>query len=158
MRTRLRYSAALLLVLAVNLPAQTTFYVDSSRIDDSRDGLEEWGRAKKYLQSALALAADGDQIWVAEGTYYPDEGSGRTNNDRSSTFAIPSGVKVYGGYPSGGGDRQWAQYPTTLSGDIDQNDDTGNSDGNAYNVVTFTDASDQTVLDGFTITAGETDM
>ena len=68
MKTVLRYSAALLLLLAVNLPAQTTFYVDSSRIDDSRDGLEEWGRAKKYLQSALALAADGDQIWVAAGT------------------------------------------------------------------------------------------
>ena len=153
MRT-LRYSAALLLMLAVNLPAQTTFYVDSSRIDDSGDGLEEWVRAKKYLQSALASANDGDQIWVAAGIYYPDEGQGATGNDRNSNFAIPSGVKVYGGYPSGGGDRDWAQYPTTLSGDIDHNDDRENTGGNAYTVVTFMDASDQTVLDGFSITGG----
>ena len=69
MRTSLRYSIALFLMLAVNLPGQTRIYVDIDRGDDDGDGAS-WGTAKKYLRSAIALASDMDhEIWVAEGTY-----------------------------------------------------------------------------------------
>jgi len=35
-----------------------------------------WGRAYKYLQDALHKPpTGGDEIWVAEGTYEPDEGN-----------------------------------------------------------------------------------
>ena len=84
MRTSLRYSIALFLMLAVNLPGQTRIYVDIDRGDDDGDGAS-WGTAKKYLRSAIALASDMDhEIWVAEGTYYPDEGSGAINNNTVS--------------------------------------------------------------------------
>src|SRR5690349_5189048 len=54
-----------------------------------------WGNAFTTLQSALSIATSGDQVWVASGTYYPDEGTGQTNNNRNSTFRVIAGVKVY---------------------------------------------------------------
>ena len=47
-----------------------------------------WGTAYKYLQDALADAnVSGNDIWVAEGTYKPDEdsGGGMCNNSGSPT-------------------------------------------------------------------------
>jgi len=43
------------------------------------------------LQSALAAASSGDEIWVAAGTYKP-------GNDRTSTFTLKDGVAIYGGF------------------------------------------------------------
>jgi hypothetical protein len=57
-----------------------------------------WGNAYVSLQDALAVAGSGDEIWVATGTYYPDEGMRQVNNDRNSTFRISDGVSVYGGF------------------------------------------------------------
>ncbi|SVC04998.1 uncharacterized protein METZ01_LOCUS257852, partial [marine metagenome] len=142
------------MLLMVNLNAQTTYYVDAERPDDDGDG-SSWATAKQYLQSALALAVDGDEIWVAAGTYYPDEGEGAAGNDRESNFAIPSGVKVYGGFAGEEEsleDRDWEGNETILSGDIDGTAD--DNSGNAYHVVIMEDVSEETVLDGFTITAG----
>lgn len=162
MRTHLRYSVALLLLLAVNLPGQTRYYVDGDQDNDDETGLDTWSQAKKYLQSALALAADGDQIWVAAGVYYPDDGCG--DNDMECSFEIPDGVKVYGGFAGSEEnleDRHWLENETILSGDIDQNDDavfttweSENRSGNAYHVVFLEDVFEETVLDGFTITSG----
>ncbi|SVC37376.1 uncharacterized protein METZ01_LOCUS290230, partial [marine metagenome] len=81
-------------LFAVNLTAQTTYYVDIRRPDDDGDG-SSWATAKQYLQSAIALASEGDEIWVAEGIYYPDEGGNASDNDRNSTFNIPNGVSVF---------------------------------------------------------------
>lgn len=47
------------------------------------------------LQSALSAAAQGDQIWVAAGTYKPT-----ASQDRSIAFAMKSGVAIYGGFPT----------------------------------------------------------
>jgi predicted outer membrane repeat protein len=115
-----------------------------------------WADAFTILQNALALADPGDEIWVAQGTYHPDEGSGQSNDVRTSTFALQNGVKIYGGYPNGGGPRNLAAYPTILSGDIDQNDgpDLANITGNAYHVLTALSISSSAILDGFTIIAG----
>jgi predicted outer membrane repeat protein len=105
------------------------------------------------LQAALLDAASGDEIWVAAGTYYPDE-----TVDRSASFQLKDGVLLYGGFAgteSTLGERDWEANRSILSGDLDRN---GVLDvGNAYNVVTGVGLSSSTVLDGFTITAGNAD-
>lgn len=48
--------------------AGSTFYVDSSKADDSGNGLTP-GTAKKTITAAYNLAANGDNIQLADGTY-----------------------------------------------------------------------------------------
>jgi len=123
-------------------------YVDIALVDDLGDGLS-WSTAKKYLQSALAIASAGDVIFVAEGTYYPDEGAGQTNNDNTSTFQMIEGVDIYGGYPTGGGTRDPETYVTILDGDQDQSGTKNLND--AANVVR---GASYATIDGFTIKNG----
>lgn len=152
---------------ATAVQAAGTLYVDGDSSCVSNCG-GSWATAYPTLQDALATAASGDQIWVAAGIYYPDEGNGQTNDDRSSTFTLASGVAIYGGFAGTEAAldaRDIAANPTVLSGDIDQND-TANSDGvvvdpanitgnNAYHVVMGSGVDDTAVLDGFIITAGQ---
>ena len=130
------------------------YYVDSSSVGGDGDS---WATAFVTLQDALTDGSlnEGDTILVAQGTYYPDEGSGQMDNDRMSSFRIPDSIVVLGGFPSGGGSlaaRDWAMNKTILSGDIDQNDTL--DDGNVYHVVRTTAASKWTYIDGFHITMG----
>ena len=121
------------------------------------DGLT-WATAVQQVQDALALAHPGDEIWVARGTYLP----GSSASPRSSTFALPPGVALYGGFAgteSTRSQRDVAANPTILSGDLQQDDQPGfqNRGDNCYHVVT-TSGTDQTaVLDGFTIRGGNAD-
>jgi len=130
----------------------TDYYVDVSKADDTGSGTTSWTNAKKYLQSVLDNATSGDTVYVAQGTYYPDEGDGQSDGNKNSTFTIPTGVEVYGGYPAGGGTRDWENNTTTLSGDIDK-DSTLDAD-NCYHVVYLNNTSSSTKLDGFTVTLG----
>ncbi len=144
-------------------------YVDADAANGG-DGTA-WGSAFNKLQDALAVATNGDSIWVADGIYYPDQGSGQSNNDVNSTFDINTGIQVYGGFngtESNAIDRDPVNNLTVLSGDIDA--DNGNPDvvdgngispsytdllgNNAYHVVTFNSANNSTVLSGFAITGG----
>ncbi len=49
---------------------------------------QSWGTAYKYLQDALTAATSGNEIWVAEGVYYPDEGAGQTARDHTRRRAL----------------------------------------------------------------------
>ncbi len=103
---------------------------------------------------------------MAEGVYYPDEGTGHTADDRASTFALKSGVALYGGFVATETlrtQRDWDAHVTILSGDVDQNDSqrpvitdittVTNAENNAIHVVTGATGA---TLDGFTVTAGRT--
>lgn len=130
-----------------------------------------WTDAFTNVQDALAMAWPGSEIWVAEGVYYPDEGWGQINDDRTATFTLRDGVAIYGGFVGNEAQREqrdWVAHPTILSGDIDGND--VNSDGNyiaetwadiqgdnAYHVVTGLGELETARLDGFIITAGNAD-
>ena len=150
------------------LPAEaagTTLYVDASASGAGTGA--SWTDAYQYLQDALAAASSGDQIWVAAGVYYPDEGSGMTNDDQTATFTLIDDVGVYGGFAGTEtlrSQRDWVTNVTVLSGDIDQND-TSDPNGvvtdvadiagsNAYHVITGGGTNSSAVLDGFTVTAG----
>ncbi len=146
-------------------PASGILYVDATAANGG-DGLT-WGTAFNKLQDALSLACGctgtKPQIWVADGTYYPDEGIGRTNDDRFSTFQLCNGVALYGGFA--GGETQLSQRDisvniATLSGDLMQNDGANfaNNADNAYHVVTGSGTDMTARIDGFTITAGNADF
>jgi len=132
-----------------------------------------WTNAYTNIQDALTIAISGTHIWVADGVYFPDEGGGQLDDAVTSTFTLKEGVALYGGFGGYGisetlrTQRDWENYKTILSGDIDHETfpDTTDSIGvvtttsnitgtNAYHVV-FSDGADESaVLDGFTITAG----
>jgi len=143
----------------INISAKDIFYVDASA-DGDNDG-RNWTNAFEHLQDALSSASSGDEIFVAQGTYFPDTTTNFDSNSRSATFRLKNGVAIYGGFPRGGGDGSFtARDPgarrTVLSGDIDGDDapDFANNDNNSSHVVTGTAVNASALLDGFIITAG----
>ncbi len=124
-----------------------------------------WSTAYRYLQDAF-LNEDldsGDQIWVAQGTYQPDQSEYHSDviiNDPNQTFDFDptlSGVSVYGGFPTGGGAgggdnfavRNPEVYITILSGALGV--------GNSFHVVTAQSIlfpTPQPKLNGFLIRYG----
>jgi hypothetical protein len=142
-----------LLLLGPALVAADVIYVDAGAA--GADNGSSWPDAYLYLQDALDLAISGDEIWVAEATYRPTGPGG----DRTATFQLISGVALYGGFPSGGGnwaDRDPIAYETILSGDLNGDDglDFANNAENSYHVVTGSGTDATAILNGFTITAG----
>lgn len=115
-----------------------------------------WQDATNSLQKALARAVAGTEIWVAEGTYFPIDCDYCNVLARSESFFIPEGVAVYGGFvgtESSVSQRKWFAHPSKLSGNIGE---AGESD-NSFTVVSFKNASESTILDGFVVTAGRAD-
>jgi parallel beta-helix repeat protein len=115
-----------------------------------------WANAFNYLQNALIIAQEGDEIWVAQGTYKPDQSAETILGSRTATFQLRSGVVIKGGYAGFGeaapSRRNIGLYKTILSGDINT---IGVNSDNSYHVVTGNGTDANTVLDGFTVTAGD---
>lgn len=143
-------------------------YVDRDATTGNNDGTS-WANAFTDLQDGLALARTCAplEVWVATGVYTP-------GLSRSDTFTLTSGVQLYGGFAATETvrtERNWEANVTVLSGDIAGDDtidansvvtDTVNISGsNNYHVVWADGVTDpitaSTVLDGFTITAGQAD-
>jgi hypothetical protein len=139
-------------------------YVDSAYGNDNNTG-NSWVSAFKTLSHALKAMQQlgcyqtADSILVAKGTYYPTGVQNGTNRD--STFLIKrGGIKLYGGFPSGGGTFAQRTLPITgdntiLSGDIGTS---GSYDDNSYHVMVIVDINgiaDSVVVDGFSITSSQ---
>ena len=110
-----------------------------------------WADASSDLAAVLSFAKFGDEIWVAAGVYTPTNG-----NDRKSSFIIPDGVRLYGGFNGSEPDRtyrDWGKYPTVLRGEIGA----PGIEDNSFNVVFTQNAGPQTLVDGFTVTGGNAD-
>lgn len=136
----------------------TVRFVNASRPNDAGNGLS-WQAARKSLQSALADAQYGDEIWVAAGTYRPSD-----TLDRSASFFLKNGVSIYGGFSGAEtklAQRDVAQHETVLSGDLAGNDaPPGSFDGaaeNSYHVVVALNVDPTALIDGFTIAGGHAD-
>ncbi|MCP3993991.1 MAG: hypothetical protein GY722_02860, partial [bacterium] len=113
------------------------------------------------LQDALAAVTSNQDIWVAEGTYFPDQGSAQLPGDRDATFLLKPGVALYGGFLPGDqslNDRA-AGNITILSGDLDGDDGGGDPvNNNAKNVCTLEAGDYPITIDGLTITGGSGSM
>ncbi|MBN2019040.1 MAG: hypothetical protein JW749_02310 [Sedimentisphaerales bacterium] len=141
----------------------TVTIIDGIFVDKNATGTNDgssWTDAFNYLQDALEAATDGDQIWVAEGIYRPDENSEYPEGTglRTSTFQLPEGVTIYGGFPTGGGplsSRNWVDNETILSGAIGVE---GTNNDNCYNVVSTSFGTSDVIIDGFTIAGGYADV
>ena len=135
-----------------------TLYVNRSAVKNST-GLS-WDHALASLQYALNTAKSGDDIWVAEGIYTPDNGPQFDKGDRNASFHLKEGVKLYGGFSSG--DYLNARDPkgksTILSGDLNGDDridmNPTSYDDNTQHVVVGSGVSPSTIIDGFTIRGG----
>ncbi|MCF0075754.1 T9SS type A sorting domain-containing protein [Dyadobacter sp. CY261] len=123
---------------------------------------ESWTCAIGDLQQAIDMSVNGDQIWVAGGTYIPVyPANSRDHNvqsdNRDNAFVLRDGVKLYGGFE--GTETSLASRsvspsrPSILNGDLTGDDnDSKNMGDNAYHVVVL--AGGSAILDGFTISGG----
>ncbi|NOX58898.1 MAG: right-handed parallel beta-helix repeat-containing protein [Planctomycetes bacterium] len=169
-----------------NVPpeCETVLFVDDSATNGFDDG-SSWEDAYVNLQDALAEAAVNCgviEIWVAQGTYKPDQGGGQTSGDRSAMFQLQDNLAIYGGF-SGTETSLDQRAPETnlavLSGDLSGDDApvactedspdcdffgelcfegsciiNDNTDENSGQIVAGSGTDNSAVLDGFMITAG----
>ncbi len=113
----------------------------------------DWPNAFTDLQSALDAAVDGDDIYVAEGTYVPTVPVIPTQ-PRTATFRLKGGVRLFGGFPAGGGNlsqRDVDAYATALDGNIG---DPASSGDNCFHVVYAKEQPVEILISGLTIRNG----
>ncbi len=121
-------------------------------VDLDANGLNNgttWQDAYTDLHEALNNAVEGQQIWVAEGTYKTS-----STNNRLESFVLKNNVPVYGGFNGTETlleERDWFTNVTNLSGNI------GNiflAADNAYHVLFADDEFGSFLVDGFSIFGG----
>lgn len=140
---------------------QATRYV-KQLASGNGDG-SSWANASNNLQAIIDISSNGDAIWIAAGTYKPtkdETGNANPTDNRTKTFFIKSGIKIYGGFA--GTETQLSQQNintniTVLSGDFNGDDSyangypTANYNENAYHTVYFNNATSATILNGVTV-------
>lgn len=104
------------------------FYVSKSALPGG-DGTS-WETAVQFIHDALILTVSGrgDEVWIATGTYYPDEGNGITNNDttQAAAFNLKDAVSIYGGFSgveTNINERDLALNKTIINGSVVTNED-----------------------------------
>lgn len=141
-------------VLGLAFTARAQVFVDASA-PDGGTGLS-WATALNDLNDALGVAVNGEEIWVAAGTYTP----AGPNGSRGATFLFNRSVTLLGGFA---GDeessdmRSAALNEVILSGDLngDDGENFANNADNSRHVVTV--STNGVVIDGVTISGGNAD-
>lgn len=144
-------------------PAGPVLYVDADAPPPG-DG-SSWARAFPFLQSALATARQcrgARELWIAAGTYHPDDGVGQRAGNVLASFIIPDSTTLLGGFAGSEttrGERDADRFLTLLSGDLDRDDQRFGPrrtvvGDNSIHVVTTSGTGPETLLDGLTITGG----
>lgn len=124
------------------------YYVNHDRPATSNNTGTSWVNAFENLHDALAVAENGDDIWIAKGTYLPDAA------DATVSFEVTKpNLSIYGGFD--GTEAQLSDRvnsmvnETILFGDIN-NDDVFHPDNliNSFNDGSKTDNSDNIIKIG----------
>ncbi|WP_256012887.1 T9SS type A sorting domain-containing protein [Desertivirga xinjiangensis] len=139
--------------ISYSVPAGTIRYVKEVA-SGAGTGLD-WGNASADLQAMINISAEGDQVWVAAGTYYPTVMAGDGTGARDKAFMLKKGVEIYGGFAGSEAllsERNFVTNITKLSGDLDKSGTFTTSD--SYHVVLSSGDVGSARLDGFTITGG----
>ncbi len=161
MRKTLTVLVALLaLALAASPLSATTIPIYVKAGAPGTNTGDSWDNAFTLLESALAAASSGSEIWVAAGTYMPtnDHGlvaGGGEVQARLRHFEMKDGVAIYGGFAGSEtlrSQRNWTTHVTVLSGNIGDSGDNGDNCYRVFYHVGLTLGA-SAVLDGFTITA-----
>ena len=128
----------------------------------ANDG-SSWENAYTNLHDALENYNANDEIWVAAGTYLPQNPSAWPDTLKR-TFYIHQNVSLYGGFngtETALHQRDPSNHETVLSGDINGDDVTDdfetNKEDNVINVMYIDLTSTSSVIDGFTISGGQAD-
>ncbi len=132
---------------------QRVLYVRDSATGNG-DGLS-WQTAYKELSKALDEAMVGNQVWVRRGVYHPAL-SENEEDARRSSFELPSGIAVFGGFAGDedGVDERQLSGESSLSVLDGRLLDEELEDPFAYHVVT---ARTRNRLDGFLVRNGAAD-
>lgn len=129
-KSKLNSIITLLFLLLSSNAFSTIYYVKTG---SSGDGTS-WESSFGTLQEALAVITNGDQIWVAAGTYKPSE-----TNNRNHRYNIPSGVKIYGGFNGSETsiserDSLLLTNQTIFTGEIQDDDNLSNNSINIFSI------------------------
>lgn len=117
-------------------------------VDESSSGVQDgtsWETAYSDLHDALDESDCGTQIWVAQGIYKPHD------SDRYVSFEMQPNTALYGGFAGDESnlmERDWTLHPTTLSGEIGNQNST---DDNSNRIVQMLNMESEGILDGFFI-------
>ncbi len=170
----------LLLFFAWGTQAKTTYYVKQGATGTGAS----WENASGNPQAMINKAVIGDEIWVAQGTYYPNQPVSNASDPRDRSFVMREGISLYGGFLGTENSIEQRElvnaglkdsigycdfkYATVLNGDFENDDEWIHNDStliwtvnynreNAYHVVYYkptTICDTKTVFDGFTIKGG----
>lgn len=109
-----------------------TWYVDAASGNDANSGTS-WAAAKQTISAALAEAYNGDQVWVAEGTY----------REYLSLHGMQN-MELYGGFPAGAAslaEQDPEAHPTIIRAPVD-----------GYMPLALRSHTEGLRIDGFTLT------
>ncbi len=142
------------LFFAITLQAQPRIFVNNAATGANNG--TTWEDAYTNLQQAIDDNSTTD-IWVAKGTYLPNNGS----MDANATFRINRPVNIIGsfiGTESTPDDRVIDANQTILSGDLAQNDVFGNNDlnraDNVLHIVVIESSAGNVTFDGLAFAGG----
>ncbi|MBW1914155.1 MAG: right-handed parallel beta-helix repeat-containing protein [Deltaproteobacteria bacterium] len=136
----------MMLMLLAPASGWAVVFVDIDNTKGPWDG-NSWATAYQKIQEGLDDAQKSDkEVWVAEGTYKPTDGT-----DQDIAFELKESVALLGGFKGTETkieQRDWGKNETILSGDIGKQ---GEKTDNSTHVVI---GADDAIIDGFTISDG----
>ena len=134
--------------------AQTIRYVKPVA-SGTADG-SSWTNASADLQAIINASNDGDQVWVATGTYKPSSCTICGQADRNQSFSMKNGLTLYGGFV--GTESVLSERPASvtqsqpstsiLSGDLGVSNERND---NSQHIIFNTNLNSTAVLDGFVV-------